>query len=127
MSRYMSIPFKLTDSGEVSYTTSSKVAMKQYIACVLLTSLKERLFRPTYGSNVGTNVFETVDSIRPLINEQITSALETWLPEVLVENVSVFDAIEDNEAVIELTYTLPDGTASSLTITRGALLERTLV
>lgn len=72
-------------------------------------------------------MFETVDSIRPLINEQITSALETWLPEVLVESVSVFDAIEDNEAVIELTYTLPDGTASSLTITRGALLERTLV
>jgi hypothetical protein len=46
VSRFLSVPFKITNSGEVAYTTSPKEVIKQYVACVILTNLRERIFRP---------------------------------------------------------------------------------
>lgn len=127
MSRFLSVPFKITNSGEVAYTSSPKEVIKQYVACVILTNLRERVFRPTYGSTVSSNVFEAFGTTRDQINDQISSALQQWLPDVRIESVNTYDSSSNGETVVDVVYTLPDGTSATLTLTRGALLERTLL
>lgn len=123
MAKFLTVPFHISTSGEVGYTRSSADAIKQYIACVLLTNIRERLMEPGYGSRLFTEVFENPNEVERSVARIIETSLVTWLPRVKVNSVKfVNNTVADGEATVTLVYTLEDGTVDSVTITRANIV-----
>ena len=57
-SRAISLPFSFDSSGGVSYTTDNKKMWQDRVVLVVMTLLKERVMRPTFGSSAKATVFE---------------------------------------------------------------------
>lgn len=72
---------------------------------------------PTYGSDLRSIIFSpnAEDFLDEIIEDAIKDASETWMPEVIIENVKTDRDLENNPytASIEVTFSIsiiPDST-----------------
>ena len=65
-----------------------KDAVKRSIRNIMLTNHYERLFKPNFGANLRSLLFELADDITKMeIRQQIVEALQNFEPRVAVDNI----------------------------------------
>lgn len=87
-------------------------AIKTNIKNLLLTKKRERVMQPEFGSGLHEILFEfNDDDLADRIEDTITSAIETWLPYVTIEEILVEqdDTLKNqNRANISITFRAND-------------------
>lgn len=94
-------------NDELSYNIKS---IGQSLMTILSTYKGQRLFHPTFGSNLEMFLFDPVDHINANnIRDEIVSALTTWENRIYItERSVVVTAILDEEYyLVNLTYSIP--------------------
>lgn len=72
-------------------------AIKQSVLNILLTNHGERPFKPTFGANLRSYLFEPVDNVTiVLIANQIKEAIINWEPRVRVVDIKVRSKADRN-------------------------------
>lgn len=95
-------------SNELSYNLK---AIGQSLMTILSTYKAQRLFHPTFGSNLEMYLFDPVDELTASnIKNEIIEALTTWEKRVLVTSRSVtVTALFDEEAYfVDIRYAVPE-------------------
>ena len=92
------LPIQIGNTGfNQSYTTA--VQTKSNIKNLLLTKKYERLMQPKLGSDLQKVLFEmNDDSLEEKIENAINNSMETWLPFVTIEDISVEQTNELKDA-----------------------------
>lgn len=120
--RAISLPFSFNQSGAISYTTDEKKIWTDRVVLTLMTRLNERVMRPTFGSEVPSSVFETMDGARVLIQKSVSAAFSRWLPTLVLVGVEVQEI--DGELIADITFRyIPDGDDESVRV-KTAILSR---
>lgn len=102
--RAIALPFGFDASGGVSYAVDEQKIWQDRVAIVVMTKLRERVMRPTFGSAVPNVVFENISTGFTLAKQAIESSFTTWLPQLNL--VSVTGEIDDvsNALYIQITF-----------------------
>lgn len=120
--RAISLPFSFDSSGGLSYTTDEVKIMQDRIAIVVLTRLQERVMRPSFGSGVQSNVFESADTAILLSQEDIQAAFSEWLPYLTLVRA---DGYVDAEQKLNIEIVFKYGNANENTVLlKTAILNR---
>lgn len=65
-------------------------AIIQSVKSLVMTNYNERLFNPSFGSNVNRMLFEPVDPISAsIINKEIVNVIKNFEPRVRIDKVTV--------------------------------------
>lgn len=101
----VAIPFSAPSVFTSVYTTLEQT--KYNIINFMLTDTRERPFNPNFGAGLRSRLFEQItetdlDSLKATISNQI----ESYFPNVLINNMSIQGNPDDNFISIELTYSL---------------------
>ena len=94
----ISVPFSFNASGGISYTQDEKKIWQDRVLLVVMTTLKERIMRPTFGTSVSTAAFQPEEDALALIKQQINIAFSTWLTSLTL--VDVVSTVEPSEGTI---------------------------
>lgn len=91
------------------------------ISICLLTKRNEQIFNHTFGSNLNDMLFEQEnDFVQSQIENEIRSVINTHLPEVIINNISITD-LSNHKVSIELNYSfsmIQQNNVLSLTISQ---------
>lgn len=118
--RAISLPFSFNASGGLSYTEDETKIWQDRVAVVVMTKLRERVMRPTYGSNVNVVLFEALSVGFVTAKQTIESAFSSWLPQLTLVDVLgnyseenstidisiIFKYKKDEETVVKLKTAL---------------------
>jgi uncharacterized protein len=75
--------------------------VRESIRIILLTELKERLRRPTFGGGLGEFLFEpNTVATRHALAERITTVLAIWEQRIVIQSVTVDPNPNDRQAAI---------------------------
>lgn len=103
------LPYKDLTAGVFNSSTVTTTQAKTNLRNLLLTIKGERYMQPEFGTNLYKYVFQqnTEDLREDIINE-ITQAISTWLPYIVIQNIEIFYAdkndFESNKITVKLTY-----------------------
>lgn len=112
----ISYPFTFDPFGVVFTTEDQTKIYQDRILTLLSTAVGERPMRPTYGTNVAKAMFENQTDAVTAVDAAIRSAIETWIPEITIENINI-SSFDPNGAVgVEVNVSLPDFTSTSVSI-----------
>ena len=93
---------------------------KSNLINLLLTSPGERVFQPSFGSNLRAILFDSFDTVTPdNIDEAIREAVNRQLPYITINEVNVVqDGQNENSILVSIEYstTLEPDTLDSLTL-----------
>lgn len=82
-------------------------AIKHAVKSIVMTSRGEKAFRPFFGSELPTALFE---NFSPILADDITVSIEDVLkvyePRIKVNNVEYIDDIDDNSLEVTVYYTI---------------------
>ncbi len=101
----VSIPFSNPAVFETVYTTKEQI--KYNIINFLLTDQRERIFNPSFGANLRSQLFEqitndTFDSLDNLIR----TGVEQYFPNVVLTELSFGAEPDENLITIQFSYTI---------------------
>jgi phage baseplate assembly protein W len=111
---YKDLPLDLTVhpvTGDVRPVTDA-VAVKRALKNLLLTQPGERPFRPKYGSDITSTLFNTIDVFnKRALEDQIYNTIVKYEPRVQVLKVDVDEAhLSDNGLSVTIEYRLRNST-----------------
>ncbi len=82
-------------------------AIKQAIVNLLLTNKGERVFKPTYGSDIRSYLFEPLDyATSAQIKGNIRSTIAKWEPRIGIISLICKPNYDNNGFDVEMTYTI---------------------
>jgi uncharacterized protein len=115
--RYINIDFPFRDSDNGFYFKMNKTdkdAIRADLLHLLLTNKGERLYLPEFGSDLKKFIFEPNDEItHEQIKDNLNQTIIRFIPNLLINDISFRnDAIEEL-IIVELTYTVTEGTFTS--------------
>ena len=96
-------PFNAEGVFFSSFTTAEQV--KSNLLNVILTEPGERILNPRFGVGLRTYLFENFTDINDL-EERIRNQIEIYVPDVLLNNVSINKEIDSHEIRISIFYTV---------------------
>lgn len=103
--RDLNIAFKKHPVTDDVVVSKDAVAIKQAIVNILLTNKGERLFNPTYGSDIRSYLFEPLDyGTAAQVNSSIRYTLGRFEPRINVLSVNTIPNFDDNGFDVEMTY-----------------------
>ena len=89
MSTELLTPFQLTPSGAVAITTDPRMQAEQHVTSLVSTTPGERVMLPSYGVALAALVFApNIPVVVATIEQDVTKALATWEPGIIVNSVS---------------------------------------
>jgi len=112
----VSLPFNGPAVFNSTYSTTDQI--KSNLINLLLTNKGERVMNPEFGCDLKTVIFEgitenTSDLIRYLINTNVN----TFVPEVTVNNINIIKDEDNNSIAIQVQYRINiSGTAEQITV-----------
>jgi phage baseplate assembly protein W len=84
------VPIRMGSTGFFDQTFSSLDEAKSNMINLLLTRKGERPMQPDFGTNIYNYLFDQITGdLSSKIQQEITSAVETWLPYVALNSVEV--------------------------------------
>ena len=99
----VSIPFSAP--WVFTSTYQSKDAIRTNLINFLLTNNNERVFRPSFGGNLRTFIFESITTGQTeFIKQRIESDIARYFPTILVKEVEVLGAEDLNTLNVILSY-----------------------
>lgn len=112
----MSLPFRIDEYGTVAATVDQSKIWADRVRSVVGTAVGERVYRPEFGCDAATTVFETEEETEALLTTEIRNAFLDYLPLCSLEGVVV--VVDEQTRVVnaEVTYTTPDSNTFSLQI-----------
>lgn len=82
-------------------------AVKQSITNIIRTNRGERLFNPTFGSDINAMLFENMDSAtESILKEYITIAIKQFEPRVDLRDVNITADPDTNGIVATIVFTM---------------------
>lgn len=121
--RAITLPFGFDASGGVSYAVDEQKIWQDRVAIVVLTKLRERVMRPTFGSSVPNVVFENLSAGFTLAKQAIESSFTTWLPQLRL--VSVTGEVDESASAIYIQITFKYREENETTVRlKTAILNR---
>lgn len=104
------VPIQMGKTGFFDQTFTSLEEAKANMMNLLLTRKGERVMHPDFGTDIYGLLFSQITrDLDTKIENQIRSAVETWLPYVALSNVEVDisdENIENNKINIKVGFTL---------------------
>ena len=99
----VSIPFSAP--WVFTSTYQSKDAIRTNLINFLLTNNNERVFRPSFGGNLRTFIFESITPGQTeFIKQRIESDIARYFPTILVKEVEVLGAEDLNTLNVIVSY-----------------------
>tara|TARA_Y100000589_G_scaffold42490_1_gene35650 strand:- start:28597 stop:28980 length:384 start_codon:yes stop_codon:yes gene_type:complete len=119
--RFINIDFPFKDSPNGYYfklNSNDKDAIRADLLHLLLTNKGERLYLPDFGSDLRKYIFEPNDNItHEDIRNNLNETIKRYIPNLVVNDISFRNDEIQELIIVELKYTVTDGTfASSDTI-----------
>jgi phage baseplate assembly protein W len=115
--RYINIDFPFRDSPEGFYfklNATDTDAIRSDLLHLLLTNKGERLYLPDFGSDLKKYIFEPNDSItHEQIRDNLNESIKRYMPNLLINDISFKNNTIEELIIVELTYTVTDGTFNS--------------
>lgn len=112
----ISLPFRIDDFGSVASTTSQEKIWADRVRSVVGTAVKERVFRPEFGTKIPENLFENTPSMIATIEEEVETAFIKHLSTLELESVTAsYDRTQDT-IFTEVGYFLPNKDQTSVVI-----------
>jgi len=121
----ITLPFSFDSTGSIAYSTDQKKIWQDRVAIVVMTKLKERVMRPTFGREASNSLFENVDSAAGLIRQTITAAFSNWLKGLLLTNVVIYVDPSEGYLITEIFYKLDLQENEQSVRIKTAILSRT--
>lgn len=93
-------PFKNSVEGDyLKLTKTPEVEIKANLIHLLTTQIGQRYFKPSFGVNLRKHLFNPLDeATKENIRENITSAVERWLPNIKITQINIKGYNKDNSA-----------------------------
>lgn len=112
----VSIPFNTPQVFTQTYTTQDQI--KSNIINYILTDRGERVFNPTFGSNIRRSLFENITQ-NSLQNLQITlqDDLSAFFPNVRFSKIEIIPDYDSNAINIKIYYSIYNNPVSEINIT----------
>jgi phage baseplate assembly protein W len=112
----ISIPFNAPQAFTQTYTTQDQI--KSNIINYILTDKGERVFNPTFGSNIRKSLFENI-SPTLIKNLQIVlqDELNLYFPNVNFTNIGIIPNYDENTINININYSIYNGPTNEINIT----------
>jgi len=90
VTKSINFPFTIGPNGIVVETTSYEMVVRAQVIDALMTNQGERVFRPRYGCDIQSALFDPSDElVRRDAAAQIKSRLETLVPRCIVRNITI--------------------------------------
>jgi len=100
----MAFPFQKKDK-EIPATATDEELIKQSIIQIVMTSRNSRVFRPDFGSDAMSFIFENNDAIRAeLFKNNILSSLTKYEPRIAIRTVTLGQS--DTTLLVNITYVI---------------------
>jgi phage baseplate assembly protein W len=98
---FINIKFPLVDDVEKNkafqMNSVTKEALSSNLILLLLTKKGERYYEPNYGTNLIQYIFEPKDTLTITeIEAELKDTVKTFIPEVTISNVEIFNQFDDN-------------------------------
>lgn len=121
MERAITLPFTIDESGSIgSSNDPRKIWQSRVIACVM-TSMGERLHRPSYGGSIQSALFTTQSEAAMVVNNSVKNSFSEQLPMLELNDVATSMDIETGVLSATIYYTLPSGEQDSAVLKTGFL------
>jgi phage baseplate assembly protein W len=102
-------PFRIDENGAVAIERDPGIWARDHILALVLTSMGERVMRPTYGGNLRAFVFENNDPfVESTLVVNIKSALAAFEPNITIMDIRLIPQPPD-WSVFELDMTFTVG------------------
>jgi len=115
--RYKNIDFPFKDSKKGFYfelNQTDRDAIRADLLHLLLTNKGDRLYLPDFGSDLRKFIFEPNDSItHDDIKKSLNDSISRYIPNLIVNSIKFRDDEVEELIIVELTYTVTDGTFQS--------------
>jgi len=115
--RYKNIDFPFKDSKKGFYfelNQTDRDAIRADLLHLLLTNKGDRLYLPDFGSDLRKFIFEPNDSItHDDIKKSLNDSISRYIPNLIVNSINFRDDDIEELIIVELTYTVTDGTFQS--------------
>lgn len=115
--RYINIDFPFRDSDKGFYfelNKTDKEAVKADLLHLLLTNKGERLYMPDFGSDLKKFIFQPNDNItHNEIKDNLNETIKKYLPNLLIDSIDFKKNDIEELIIVELKYTVIDGTFAS--------------
>jgi len=113
----LKFPLRSYRKGFFEMNDTTIAAVRENIKTLLMTVKGERVVNPSIGTNIPTlmgQLFEQIDTgeMEAKLGAEITTALETWMPEVKMIGITVYTqytvpfgtALNPNDVLIRMNY-----------------------
>ena len=77
--------------------------------------------RPGYGTDLAKALFENQNKAEAAIKNAISSAVNSWIPEITVQQINVLGENSDGKMTVEILLVFPDFTSSTITVSTATL------
>ena len=115
--RYINIDFPFRDSEKGFYfklNQTDKEAIKADLLHLLLTNKGERLYMPEFGSDLKKFIFQPNDNItHSEIKDNLNETIKRYIPNLVVDAIDFKKNDIEELIIVELKYTVIDGTFAS--------------
>jgi len=110
-SQAISLPFSFDSTGKVATTTDMKKMWQDRIVLMVMTSLTERVMRPTYGTNVKLAALNNADSVGTFVQQEINAAFSYWFPTLTLTGLDA--AVDPTDGYLYITMSYKYGASST--------------
>ena len=118
----LTLPFSVDPYGKISVTSEQSKIWADRVRSVIGTTLRERVMRPGFGTDISYSVFNTQEDAEQEISREISQAFNQLLPLLTLDSVeSLFDSFT-GIINVTMTYKLPNQIV--VTTTTGILTVR---
>jgi phage baseplate assembly protein W len=107
----VAIGVDLPFSGPVAFIPNyqTKDAIKNNLVNFLLTNPGERIENPTFGAGVRDYIFTQIETENfEYIKEDLQDKISTNFPDIRLEDVEVFQDVNENTIQIRIAYSIPN-------------------
>jgi len=112
----IALPFSIDDFGSVATTTSQSKIWADRVRSAVGTALSERVFRENYGTTIPSKLWDSVDTMSEIIQEQIETVFNRDLENLTLDEVDVNYDERKETIFAEISYFLPNNEQTSITI-----------
>tara|TARA_B100001059_G_C17426430_1_gene375826 strand:- start:79 stop:486 length:408 start_codon:yes stop_codon:yes gene_type:complete len=99
------VAFPLNEVNMTSGTQTTNEQIKANFLNLLLTVPGERINQPNYGIGLKNQLFEnSIDEVT--LQENVNGQLAFWIPEIIVNNISVKQDVDQYKVSIIINYSI---------------------
>jgi len=104
----IALPFSIDSYGRVTKTTDQSKIWADKVRSVIGTAVKERVMRPTFGTDIPSAVFENQEDSVGRIQEVVSTSFSGQLPQLTLEQVDTSYDEYSGTLTVTITYALPN-------------------